>query len=227
VALSADGSRAWIGSGTAPALFLVDLAAGTVLRGADDPVALGSLDVQDTVVVRAGPAGALLVGRFETDEVVVRDAATGEASPSHPDPVAVGPTAAPDGVQDIAYRPGRSPDVFVLLGLASSVASLDLGMGPASVRTRFATTGTYPNRLVFSGNRLLVVNSGDNNVEALDPDTGASLGKVARNLPAGTNPYDLAVWQDGTRTYAAITGQQSDALYVVDLDTGATVREVR
>jgi YVTN family beta-propeller protein len=226
LALSADGRRAWLGSGTAPALFLVDLDAGTVLRGTTNPVALGDLDAQDTIVVRPGPGGTLLAGRFENNAVVVLDGTTGEPSPSHPVPFPVGTGTQSVGVQDIALRPGASPDVYVLLGLASSITAVDSAQGPAGVRNGFATTGLYPNRLLLDGDRLLVVNSGDNNVTALDPNTGHPLGKVAI-LPTGTNPYDIAVYADGTRTMAAVTGQQSGSLFVVDLDTAAIVREVR
>ncbi len=226
LALSADGSRAWLGSGTAPALFLVDLDAGTVLRGAANPVALGNLDAQDTIVVRPGPVGSLLVGRFETNEVAVLDASTGASSPAYPVPFPIGAGSGAAGVQDLALRSGGTPDAWVLLGLASSISSIDTALGPAGVRNGFATTGLYPNRMILDGDRLLVVNSGDNNVTAYDAGTGDSLGRVAV-FPPGTNPYDIAVYKDGDRTMAAITGQQSGSLFLVDLAHPNEPREVR
>lgn len=226
LALFDGGRTAWLGSGTAPALFRVDLDTGAVLRGADDPVALGDLDAQDTVVVRAGPRDTMLAGRFEADEVQVLDPATGLPSAVLPGPFPVGSAGQPDGVLDLAVRPGGTPDVYVLLGLASKVAALDTVQGPAATRHTFARTGTFPNRLVLDGDRLLVVNSGDNNVTALDAVTGASLGRVVK-FAAGTNPYDLALWDDGADHYAAVTGQKADVLLLVDRVAGTVVREVR
>jgi hypothetical protein len=226
VALFDGGATAWLGSGTAPALFHVDLDAGTVLRGADDPVALGDLAAQDTVVVRAGPRGQLLAGRFEADEVLALDPATGAASSVLPGPFPVGSPGEPDGVLDLAVREGGTPDLYVLLGLASKVAALDTAQGPASVRNAFARTGTFPNRLVTDGDRLLVVDSGDNNVVALDALTGAARGRVVA-FPTGTNPYDLALYDADGVPHAAVTGQQADALFLVDLSRGVVEREVR
>lgn len=226
LALLDGGTRAWLGSGTAPALFLVDLEAGTVLRGADAPVVLGDLDAQDSIVVRPGPDGTLLAGRFENDEVLVLDGNTGGPLAAYPAPFVVGDPAQADGVQDLAVRPDGHPDLFVLLGLASQVTAVDTAAGIAGVRNRFATTGPSPNRLVLDRDRLLVVNSGENNVTAFDVATGRALGKVAIFVPR-TNPYDLAVYRDGNMTLAAVTGQGVDALFLVDLDTAQILKEVR
>ncbi len=226
ITLVLGASRAWLGSGTSPVLFLVDLDGGQVLRGADDPVVLGDTGVQDTIVVRSGAEQILMVGRFESDEVLLLDAVTGAPVQSHLQPFGVGSPGQMDGVLDIVERPGGSPDIFALLGLASSVAAIDSTRGLAGVHNGFAGTWLSPNRIVLDRDRLLVVNSGDNNITAIDATAGTSLGKVAI-LPVGTNPYDIALFVEGSRRLAVITGQKSQSLYVVDLDDGVVVREVR
>jgi DNA-binding beta-propeller fold protein YncE len=219
--VSADGRTAWAGSGTAGAIFKIDLAAGKLLRGGDDPIALGDLAVQDGVKLAAGPSGAVLAGSFNRDLVFAIGAddqpgALGWAS------LDVGKTGDMEGVQDLAWRATGTPDLFVLLGISESITSVATASGQAGVTTGFAKVGLYPNRLLLAGGRLLVVNSGDNNLAGVDAGTGASLGTLAA-FPPNTNPYDVAV--DGDTAY--VTGFKSNTLFEVDLAGKAVVRELK
>lgn len=222
------GDRAWMGSGTAAALFVADLASGTRVRGADDPILLGDADAQDTLTVAAGSSGHLLAASFNRDLVWVLDATDG--APLAGMPFEVGVPGGMDGVLALAWREGGTPNLYVLLGMASRVAAATLGDGAPRVTQRFATTGSLPNALLLDGDRLLVLNSGDNNVRAFDVATGGELAFTA-NLPPSANPYAMAVGDvaDGRRLY--VTGLMANAVYVFDaspgVNPGATRTEIR
>lgn len=225
LAVTPDGRYAYAGSGTTAAVFKVDLQAGQVLRGSDNPISsLGDLSVQDTLAVENGPPGVLFAGSFNRDLVFALDTGSDAPAAAPFQQIDAGTTADMDGVLDLAYRPQGTPDLFVLLGMANAVQSATTLQGQASVQT-LATTGLYPNRIALWGGTLLVLNSGDNNVTAVDIATHQDLGAVAV-FPTGANPYDMAVAEWGGRPMLYVTGLVSNALYEVDLQEKRVTRQV-
>ena len=212
LAVTADGATAFAGSGTAAAIYRVDVATSAV-----DLISLGDAATQDGLKVVSGAGGSLWVGSFNRDQVFLVDTVGKMATQTFD----VGKTAEMEGVQDLAWRASGDPDLFVLMGLSSEVTATSSAKGQAGVQTSWAVTGLYPNRLVLAGERLLVVNSGDNNVTAFDPTTGASLGTLAV-FPVKTNPYDLAV--DGDLAF--VTGLGTNTLFEVDLVARTVKRQV-
>lgn len=228
IEISPDGKTAWLGSGTAAALFKVDLAAGKVLRGADNPVALGDLKTQDGLFLRNGPAGVLFVGSANRDQVTALDTTTD--APVTADKfafatVTVGKSTDMERVADLVYRPGEAPDLYALMNLSNSISAVTTSAGQAGVRDGFASTGKAPNRMLLSGSALVVINSMDNNLQLIDPATGADRG-IAVALPTGANPYDLAIVEGHPRV-AYVSGNMSNSLFVVDLDGGSLLAEVK
>lgn len=211
------GGRAWIASGTVAAAFVVDLDLETLVRGPDDPVVLGDLDVQDTMSLSPGPDGRLLAGSFNRDRVFVLDPTT--ATPIDDMTFEVGVDGMMDGVLSLAWRDGSQPNVFVLLGLANRVAAATLGVGTPDVIQRFAVTGSIPNAIMVHGDRLLVLNSGDNNVTAFDAVTGAALDFRA-TCPLSSNPYAMALGERDGRQELYLTGLLANAVYVFDAQSG-------
>ncbi len=224
LAVTPDGRVAYAGSGTAAAVFKVDLQTGQVLRGSDDPISLGDLAVQDSLTVENGPPGVLLVGSFNRDLVFALDTGSDTPAAAPFQQIDAGKTADMDGVLDLAYRSQGTPDLFALLGIANAVQSATTLQGQASVQT-LATTGVYPNRIALWAGQLLILNSGDNNVTAVDIATRQDLGAVAV-FPAGANPYDMAVAEWGGRTMLYVTGLASNTLYEVDLQAKTVTRQV-
>lgn len=224
LAVTPDGRVAYAGSGTTAAVFKVDLQTGQALRGSDDPIALGDLSVQDSLTVENGPAGILFVGSFNRDLVFALDTGSDALAAAPFQQIDAGKTADMDGVLDLAYRSTGTPDLFALLGMANAVQSATTLQGQASVQT-LATTGLYPNRIALWGGTLLMLNSGDNNVTAVDVATRQDLGAIAV-LPTGANPYDMAVAEWGGRTMLYVTGLLSNTLYEVDLQAKTVTRQV-
>jgi DNA-binding beta-propeller fold protein YncE len=220
--VTSDGRYAYVASGTAAALFKVDLQDGTVVRGADYPIELGDLQKQDTVRVAKGPDGLLLLGRFNNDLVHLLDPVTDRLATFPWGTLQIGSSGAFAGVSDLVHRPGNPPDLFVLLGLAGQVAAVTMDAGAAGVQVAFASTGLYPNRLLSVEGKLLVVNSGENNVTAIHPSTGAILDWKA-TLPPSTNPYDATV--DGPTLW--VTGLVSNSLHAFSLATGKSIRVIQ
>jgi len=221
--LTLAGGEAWIASGTSAAVFVADLASGELVRGPDNPVALGDLDVQDTIATAPGPGGLVLAGSFNRDRVFAIDPQT--RAPVDGLAFDVGTPGAMDGVLALAWREGGAPDLFVLLGLASRVAAATLGNGTAVVDPQFAVTGTTPNGILVDGDRVLVLNSGDNNVTAFDAVSGDALGFRAV-CPLSSNPYAMALGERAGRKELYVTGLLSNAVYVFDAQSGERLAEI-
>ncbi|NOZ00667.1 MAG: hypothetical protein GXP54_02100, partial [Deltaproteobacteria bacterium] len=118
---------------------------------------------------------------------------------------------------------GGSPDLFVLLGLASTVMGVTTTIG---LPVPLVNTGSNPNQIAVSGGVLYILNSGDNNVTAMDVSTTKYLG-VAVNFDPGVNPYDFAFADLDGATVMYVTGFLSNTLYEVDPATGKILRKVQ
>ncbi len=215
--LTIAGGRAWIGSGTAAAIFVADLKTSTLVRGPSDPVMLGDADVQDTMVLGTGPVGYLLAASFNRDLIWMLDATTG--NPVSGTPFEVGVAGAMDGVLALAWRDGGVPNVFVLLGMASQVDAVTLNNGAPRVVREFIKTGSLPNAMALDGDRLLVLSSGANNVRGFDAGTGNAL-PFRAVCPFASNPYAMAVGEVEGRHELYVSGLRANAVYVFDAGTG-------
>jgi len=220
--------RAYLGCGTTAALLVADLLQGRMQRSPEDPLplaslGLGDLETQDTVKVLAGPGETLLAGSFNRDRVLAFTLAGDEPVPLRS--LEVGAAGMMDGVLDLAWRPGGTPELYVLLGLAQRVVAVSDLLGNPRLDDRFAVTGTMPNRLLIDGDRLWVLDSGDNRVRAVDADTGEDL-EIRATMPPGTNPYGMAVGEWEGRRELHVTGLRSNSLWVFDARTGDPLAEV-
>jgi len=219
---------AYLGCGTTAAVLVADLDGNRLVRSPEDPwslaaLGLSGLEDQDTVKVLPGPQGMLLAGSFNRD-LVVAFGVTGEV-PTPAGSLEVGVPGMLDGVLDLAWRPGGTPELYVLLGLAQRVVAASDLLGSPRMDDRFAVTGTMPNRLLLDRDRLWILDSGDNRATAVDADTGKPLGLRAA-MPPGTNPYALAAGDFEGRRELYVTGLRSDSLWIFDADTGALLAEV-
>jgi YVTN family beta-propeller protein len=88
------------------------------------------------------------------------------------------------------------------------------------VDNAFAVLGNSANRVAVTEDYLYVVNSGDNNIQKIDRDTG----NTVSNIYIGTtsNPYDIIINEDT----AYVTGALSNKVYKVDLLTDSVLEDV-
>jgi len=208
-------------------VFKLDLQARKVLRGTDDPIGFGDLTTTDGMVLETGPSGVLFVASFNNDKVYALDTGTDLLAAAPFQSVDVGKTAQMEGPVDLLYRAGATPDLFALLTMSNAIAAITTAAGAAGVQNDFATTGVYGNRLALWGDTLLIVNSGDNNVTGVKLATPPQdLGPLAV-LPQNTNPYDVAVGQEGGKTVGYVTGLMSNSLFVVDLAQKQVLAEIK
>ena len=84
---------------------------------------------------------------------------------------------------------GQSARLWVVNGLAETASRIILDSGVVS--NHVATLGIVPNQIVVSGNHLLTVNSGENNIQMFNRHTLAELGTV--ELGPNRNPWNLVM----------------------------------
>ncbi len=119
--------------------------------------------------------------------------------------------------------PPLSPDAAHLVvanSLGETWWAATLGEQATPINTT-GLTGQVPNDVDVAGDRLVVVNSGDNTVSVVDPLTGRTLGCI--QIGAGSNPWELTVDPtDANRAWVTtfVSGE------VVELDLAA-MRVVR
>lgn len=220
LAFSPDGKYAYASSGTTAAIFKFDLTTSEVIRGSDNPIEVGDLTKPDTLTLKEGPQNILFLGSFNRDKVFAFDTSRDALAQWPFGELDVGKTKDIDGVLDLAYREGGTPDLFILLGLAKTVMAATTQIGQPSVK-ELGITGDWPNRIALWKGVLLVLNSGSNNITGFSVETGKDLG-VLVVLPKNTNPYDMVV--DGDLLY--VTGLLSNDLTEIDLSARKVLRRV-
>lgn len=219
IALDPEGAYAFIGSGTRGDLFVIDLEAREVLRGAGDPIALFDTPPGENgmTVVRPAPGG-LAVLSFNTDELCLVEIAGGALARQRCHPVGRNAELL-EGPVDVAFdAAGRA---LVLMTIANSVYLVEPGADPPAVAP-LAGTGLAGNRLRVHGDAAYVVNSLSNNLQRLELPGGASTLPFAV-LPVGSNPYDLVATEEPEGPRAWVTLQAADAVALVDLQSGAVL----
>jgi len=221
-----NGSIAYAGCGTTAAVFKFDLEGKDVLRGTDNPINLGDLATQDSITVVAGPPGVLYAGSYNRDRVYAIDTASDIQASAPFSFIDVGKDASNmDGVLHMVHRYGKTPDLLVLLNLASTVQGVTTAKGQAGVET-LATTGSVPNRIAAFEDTLYIVNSGENNVTAFDIPTREPLDNAAV-FDTDTNPYDMTVTEVDGDVRMYVTGNISNSLFEANPKDSTVLREVR
>jgi len=102
----------------------------------------------------------------------------------------------------------NAQQVIVLNSGSQTLSKLDLQS--QIVNNSFANIGLYGNQVCFTDNELWVVNSGDNNVQKIDKDTGNVLKTI--QLDSSVNPWNL-IKKDN---YLYISGLMSSSIYRVN-----------
>ncbi len=212
-----DG-RAYLGSSSSAAVLVVDLENMTLLRGADDPIALGDLSAQDGIMLIATPSGHVIAASFNQDRLMAIDPVTDALAGGAWEPVEAGQVpGAMEGICDLALQTAPDPTLYVLFCIGNTVSRIRINDGFGAETPVFATTGLWPNRIALWDDHLLILNSGDNNVTGVRLSDGSMLGQVV-TLPAASNPYDLVVGPDHVTAY--VSGLMSHSLFAIDLVEG-------
>jgi hypothetical protein len=212
-----DGKTAYVASGLSAVVFKADLASGALLRGADDPIVVREHDLNDTLTLARHPSGVVLVASYGTNAIYSLDPATDTVG----DPIDVGLTSDLEGVIDLAVRP-EEPDVVYVATIANALGVLSLAAGQAGVTPALASTGATANAVVVDGDVAYVVNSGENNIQRTPLSDPGATSRPFAVLPVASNPWDMAVV--GRKGYVSLF--RSNRLAVIDLDTGALLREI-
>jgi len=183
-----DEGRAWLGSGTSASLFLADLGEGRLLRGAGDPIMISSDSGQNTVSIGRGPAGTMVAALFNQDTVMLIDRIDGRVLDDPWAPASVGMEGQLDGILDVEIDDAGGR-IFLLLGMAGRIVSIDAATGPAGGVTEVAAGLVVPNRMKMIGGKLHVVCSGDNSLAVFDPSGDEPVRRTG--LPVNCNPWEL------------------------------------
>lgn len=132
IAVSADGSTAYLGNALNGNLYKVDLDTMTVLRGQDNPIVLTTEFTYISDVAYTPDGKYVLATSFNTDELYVIDAATDEVNPGpYPGPfdLSLDPELL-GGCANVEIDPTPRGDgsytAYVLYGVANAVAKVEL-----------------------------------------------------------------------------------------------------
>ena len=141
-------------------------------------------------------------------------------------PLAPWPVVAPspvDGGLPVPANPislvFTDPKTLWLLDTGNAqVDVLDLSSWPPTPKVSIGTGGPdYPNQILLCGGKVVVVVSGNDSIETIDPATYA-VGAISFGTPsASTNPYLAAC--DGAHTLY-VTDSSAQVVHAVDLSTG-------
>lgn len=221
VGLALHRDRAVVGSGVQAAAYLLDFESESFTRTPQDPIRFGpGLGLGAPVAY----GDRTLIVDYNADRLVVLDA---DDSPwactlplGVPEQAVLAGAKAPLIIDDQLYYLLDGPGVLQRLDLAALPAE-DPGAGcPALARETLWVTGQLPNHLSVANDRMYVVQSGDNNVVALDLLSFEPVARYA--LPPGSNPWAAAVHPRGA--VMAVTEWLSDAVAIIDLADGSVTR---
>jgi len=111
------------------------------------------------------------------------------------------------------FLPLFGQSLYVLNSQSRTLSRIDLNSD--QVENSFAMLGNVPNKLVVGEEHLWVINSGDNAVQKLSRESGASLSQIL--VAPGSNPWDGVL--DGTDLY--VSGLFSGKVYRIDTLSGS------
>ena len=220
IALSPDGQRAFIGSGTRGDLFEVDLPARRVVRGPDRPIELFPTPAGKNGLTSVGQLGDELVAVDFNSDTLCRSADLA----GHLAQRSCGAVGVHDDLLEGPIDVARAADgrLLVLMSVANSVYRVDASSSPFVVDGGFAKTGLSNNRIVVHGGFAYVVNSLSTNLQRVELSSRRSDLPFAV-LPVKSNPYDLAITSEPEGDAAWVTLQGSDQVARVDLASGAVL----
>lgn len=198
------GETIFLGSGTGPYVYRID-AKTAAMEAFQIHADLSRNDLTVPLIAK----GVLHVTSFNTGLLYSLDPATGEQLAA---PIDVTETDDIEGPIDMDYSGGW---LYVVHTISMRVVAVD----PKSrIVKPVCIAGAAANRIVATGNAVIVVNSMDNNLTWCNLDGGGAVSPFSI-LPLASNPWDVAL----AGSYAYVTGFKSNALYVVDLTTGDVV----
>ncbi len=207
VAVDPDSGTLYVGSGSGPFVYAVDLDAGTA-----QPFALPRPDALNELVVPAWWQGRLFATSFADGLLYELDPVDGTVAGT---PLDVTETDEIEGPIDVAVGDGG---LYIVHTLSTRVVFADPDAGTV---TPLFSAGAAANRIRLHNGALWVVNSMDNNLSRHDLATGKTTTPFAA-LPPGTNPWELSFANDR----AFVTGYLSNQLFALDIATGETVEVV-
>ncbi|MBN2461681.1 MAG: T9SS type A sorting domain-containing protein [Candidatus Cloacimonetes bacterium] len=109
--------------------------------------------------------------------------------------------------------------IFVVNSGSETLSRIDTVAG--EVDNVFAVLGNQANRIALYDDCGLVVNSGDNNLQKINLNSGATISYIY--LEPAANPYDLTIYQD----HAYVSGALSNRIYKVNLQQEIMVDAVQ
>jgi len=103
-------------------------------------------------------------------------------------------------------------EAYIMNGLAETLDVIDLESG--TVASNVEPLGLWPNQIIYHQDRLLVINSGYNNLQIIDPVSRNTIGTV--EFGADHNPYYMCPLSDGR---VAVSQLLSNSVSVVNVIT--------
>ena len=195
VAISPDGTRAYVASDAADAVFVIDTRSNRVVAP--------PISVQSPAAIAVAPDGktAYVVEEDVDAEIFSIDTATNQV---------IGPPIEVEGIpRDLAVTPdGRS--IYVV---GDRVNVVDVGSGAV---VRRVAVGVAPEGVVISpdGTRAYVVNFSSRDVSVIDTRTNELIGAP---IPVGIGPERLAISPNGRNVY--VSNLEADSVSVIDTGT--------
>jgi len=109
--------------------------------------------------------------------------------------------------------------VYVLNAIGTTISVIDLESG--DVTNDVATTGTWPNQVVYRNGKVYCVNSGSNNIQIFNAETWAE--ETPIDLGDGHNPMNM-VFKDDNTAYVACS--VSNTVLKVDISNKTVSKEI-
>lgn len=221
LAISADRTRAFIGSGTRSDLFEVDLTNRTLVHGPENPIRLfADNPTENGLSFVTWLRDQLVVVNFNADALCL--------IPEHGRALTkkrCGTIGVNDQLIEGPIDASEGPDgkLYVLMTIANAVYEVDVTKAPFVVTPLVATTGLASNRLLRDDPFFYVVNSASNNVQRINPATQESWSTFAP-LPVASNPYDIAITNEDSGTKLGwVTLFSLHQVAIVNLTTGMVI----
>jgi DNA-binding beta-propeller fold protein YncE len=220
IAISPDGQRVFIGSGTRGDLFEINLGERRAARGPDQPIELFPTPSGKNGLTSVAQLGDEIVTLdFNSDSLCRSTDLAGHLAQRRCGTVGVQDDLL-EGPIDVAQAPDGH--LLVLMSIANSVYRVDTSSNPFAVESGFAKTGLSNSRIVVHDAFAYVVNSMSNNLQRIELSSGRSDLPFAV-LPVKSNPYDLAITQEPEGEIAWVTLQGSNQVARVSLASGAVL----
>jgi DNA-binding beta-propeller fold protein YncE len=211
---------AYIGSGTAPVVYKVDLSQKKVVNGADAPIWIISNAEATAGMIKLFTDGTTIYAlNFNSDQIFAIDPAAGDKvkplGTLGDDPEKMEGPMAGVSVQ------GGKHQVYVVMNMADTLWGVTTNPFAAE---KVTATGAAPNAIAAHDGILYIANSMDNNISSFDVSTEKA--RPFASLDTGADPWDLTVVKAGDKTMVFVTAYMGKAVYVFDAATGKEIGRV-